>query len=301
MIGIYGGNGFIGQHIVRRLVRAGVPVRVVSRRFDSAFRDELAHAVEFVEADFRDSLAMMASLQDIDTVVQLISSSSPGMGNQLAVADIQDNVVPHVAFIQNAISAGVKKYVFFSSGGTVYGPNERPPTPESAGTRPISSHGMTKLMIEKYLQMFGHVDGLNYTILRVSNPYGPGQLFRKGQGLIPAVLHRYREGRPITIIGDGRNERDFIYIDDLVDAVESVVNSPAVDGEILNIGSGIGHSVLDVIDTLERELGITFLRETVPARKTDVPRSILDISKARRLLGWNPRTSLAEGIRHLAP
>ena len=300
MIGIYGGNGFIGQHIVRRLARGGRKVRVVARRFDPGFRDEWAQTVDFVEADFRNSLAMMASLQDVDTVVQLISSSSPGMGNQLAVADIQDNIVPHVAFIQNAIGAGVKKYVFFSSGGTIYGPDVPVPTSEEAHTRPISSHGMTKLVIEKYLQMFGHVDGLNYTILRVSNPYGPGQIFRKGQGLIPAVLQRYREGRPITIIGDGRNERDFIYIDDLVDAVETVIASEATNRETLNIGSGTGHSVLDVIDTLERELGITFARATLPARKTDVPRNILDISKARRLLGWAPRTSLAEGIQRLA-
>ena len=159
---------------------------------------------------------------------------------------------------------------------------------------------MTKLVIEKYLQMFGYVEGLNYVILRVSNPFGPGQLFRKGQGLIPAVLQRYREGKPIAIFGDGSNERDYIYIDDLVDAVETVILSGRVNRDVLNIGSGRGASVLEVLDALERELGITFIRTFQPARSTDVPRSILNIDKARRLLNWSPKTTLAVGIRALS-
>lgn len=300
MIGIYGANGFIGQHIVSRLAGRGLPVRAVARRFEPGFRDRWAHAVDFVQADFRDTLAMAASLQDVSSVVQLISSSSPGMGNTLAVTDIQDNVVPQVSFIQNAMAAGVSQYIFFSSGGTIYGPDAPVPTSEDAHTGPISSHGMTKLMIEKYLQMFGCVDDLNYMIFRVSNPYGPGQLFRKGQGLIPAVLQRHREGKPIIIIGDGSAERDFIYIDDLVDAVEAALGHDSVRKAILNIGSGQGASVLEVIDTLERELGIEFIREYAPARNTDVSRSILQIDRAKALLDWAPQTTLPEGIRTLS-
>ena len=125
MIGIDGANGFIGRHIVRRLARQGQPVRAVARRFDPAFREEWAHAVDFVEADFRDTLAMAASLQGITSVVQLISSSSPGMGNQLAVMDIQDNVVPQVAFIQNALAAGVGQYVSSPRGGPSMGRTRR--------------------------------------------------------------------------------------------------------------------------------------------------------------------------------
>lgn len=299
MIGVYGGNGFIGRHIIERLARRDIRIRAVSRRFDPSFRAKWEHVVDFVDADFRDSLSMVASLQDVDTVIQLISSSSPGMGNKLIVEDIQDNVIPHVEFVRNAIDAGVRRYVFFSSGGTVYGPDAPVPTSELAQTNPINSHGLTKLMIEKYLQMFGVVDGLNYTILRVSNPYGPGQIFNKGQGLIPAVLHRHREGKPIAIIGDGSSERDFIYIGDVLDAVEVLLSTDAADREILNIGSNRGYSVLELIGTLEREMGITFTREMLPARKTDVARSILDNSKARQLLNWNPRTSLTEGIRQL--
>ena len=297
MIGIYGANGFIGRHMVERLAGQGRPVRAVSRKFDPEFRANWETRADLVEADFNHSLSMLSTLENVDTVVQLISSSSPGMGNRLLVEDIQENVIPHVSFIQSAIAKGVKKYIFVSSGGTIYGPDAPVPTPETAHTNPINSHGMTKLTIEKYLQMFGRVDGLNYVILRVSNPYGPGQLFRKGQGLIPAVVQRHRDGKPIQIIGDGSAERDYLYIADLVDAVQAVIDADGIENEIFNIGSGRGASVLDVIDGLEKVMGEPFEREFLPARATDVPKSILDISKARTALNWSPDTALADGLK----
>ena len=297
MIGIYGAGGFIGRHMVRRLAGRGLPVRAVSRRFDSDFRASWETRADMVEADFSHSMSMLSTLDGVDTVIQLISSSSPGMGNRLLVEDIKENVIPHISFIQNAIDRGVKKYVFVSSGGTVYGPDAPVPTPETAHTNPINSHGMTKLTIEKYLQMFGRVDGLNYVILRVSNPYGPGQMFRKGQGLIPAVVQRHRDGKPIQIIGDGTAERDYLYIDDLAAAIEKVIENDAIQNEIFNIGSGRGASVLDVIAALEEVMGEPFTREFLPARATDVPKSILDISKARAALDWSPKTTLHDGLR----
>ncbi len=212
MIGIYGADGFIGRHLLSRLAGANLPLRAVSRKFEKSSVSELRGIVEFVEANLHDQLAMASSLQGVDTVVQLISSSSPGLENQLNVVDIQDNVIPHVAFIRSAIEAGVQKYVFLSSGGTVYGPGALTPISENAPTNPISSHGLTKLTIEKYLQMHGHVDGLKYLILRVSNPFGPGQSFRKGQGLIPAVLEHYARGQPARIFGDGKAMRDYILL-----------------------------------------------------------------------------------------
>lgn len=296
MIGVYGANGFIGRHVVTRLAKNGHKVRAISRRFDRDFLQGLPENVDAIEADFSNSMAMLASLQDINAVVQLISSSSPSMGNRMLIEDIRENVIPHVSFLQSTVEIGIDKFVFISSGGTVYGVGAPVPTPETAHTNPLNSHGMTKLMIEKYIQMFSRVNELNYVILRVSNPFGPGQSFRKGQGLIAAALQRHREGRAIQIFGNGKSQRDYIYISDLVDAIETTVTRTDLHNQTLNIAKGEGRSVLEVLAAIETTLGVELAKEFIPARRTDVDVSILDISKARRLLSWSPDTPFQAGI-----
>lgn len=296
MIGIYGSNGFIGRHLVRRLGEQGVAVRAVSRRHDDDFCASIPSQVEFVQADLGDSLAMAASLQDVETVVQLVSTSSPGLRNDHSIADIEDNVLPHVAFLRNCVQAGVRRYVFLSSGGTVYGPAAPVPTPESSATDPICSHGLTKLMVEKYVRMHGHVDNLDYLVLRLANPFGPGQEFRKGQGLVPAVLERYRKGLPVRIFGDGRARRDYVYIDDVIDALVSALGTDRASGQVINIGSGQARSVIEVIETIASITGHPILREYIGDRRTDVDVSELDISRARSLLDWTPRTPFRTGL-----
>ncbi|WP_163266361.1 NAD-dependent epimerase/dehydratase family protein [Chelativorans alearense] len=296
MIGVYGANGFIGRHLVRCLIAAEASVRAVSRRYDKSFVEEFEGKVELVEADLRQPIAMASSLQGIDTVVQLVSTSSPGLGNDHAVADIKENVLPHVEFLQNCIIARVKRYLFLSSGGTVYGPGAPVPTPESAPTNPISSHGLTKLIVEKYIQMHGHVDGLEYVILRLANPFGPGQEFRKGQGLIPAILDQYRKRLPIRILGDGLAMRDYIYVEDVIEAIMAAIHLKYRPQLVLNVGSGEMKSVIDVIETVEEVTGYRFERNYTNARRTDVDVSGLDIAQAREVLGWTPRTPFREGI-----
>lgn len=295
MIGVYGSNGFIGRHLVRRLAGEGAPVRAVSRRHDERFVSSYDGQVEFLEADLTDSLAIAASLQDVDTVVQLISTSTPGLRNAHVVADIEENVIPHVSFLRSCVQAGVQRYVFLSSGGTVYGPGAEVPTPETATATPICSHGLTKLTVEKYIQMHGQLDGLEFVILRVANPFGPGQEFRKGQGLIPAILDRCRKGQPVRIYGRGEARRDYIYIDDVIDAIMAALALRNAN-VVLNIGSGETRSVLEVVDAIESVIGRTIAREYVEARNTDVQISSLDTMRARSMLGWHPRTPFQVGI-----
>ncbi|WP_046864949.1 NAD-dependent epimerase/dehydratase family protein [Microvirga massiliensis] len=296
MIGIYGANGFIGRHLIARLVSRKLPVRAVSRHIGTDLIDRFPKGVDFLEGDIQDSFTMASSLQGVQTIVQLISTSSPGLQNRYNVLDIRDNVIPHVEFLQSAILAGVKKYIFISSGGTVYGPGAKTPIREDAPTNPISSHGLTKLAIEKYLQMHGYVDDLNYVILRVANPFGPGQAFRKGQGLIPAVLSRYSLGQPVQIIGDGRAQRDYIFIDDVIDAIEASIARETAHKVIINVGSGRARSILEVVDAMESVLGFRFEREFVLSRKTDVDVNVLDIRRARQLLDWAPKTDFRQGL-----
>ena len=297
MIGVYGANGFIGRHVVERLAKAGVSARAISRRFDADFRRKSQGDIEFMEADFGQTMAMASSLQDIDTVVQLISTSSPGLRNDHLITDIEENVIPHVGFLQCCAEIAVKRYVFISSGGTIYGPEAPVPTPESAATNPVSSHGLSKLIVEKYIQMFGQLHGLEYVILRVSNAFGPGQLFRKGQGLIPAIMDHWRRGLPIRIYGDGEALRDYVYVEDVVDAIEAALSFKGAPRLTLNIGSGEVRSVAEVVDTMELALGVHFDREYVDARSTDVSAAGLDISLAREVLAWSPATPFQQGIR----
>lgn len=297
MIGIYGANGFIGRHIVRRLAESSLLIRAVSRKFDQTFTKPFGKRVEFVEADFRQSLDMASTLQDVDTVIQLISTSSPGMKNDHAVADIEENVVPHVQFLQGCVRAGVKRYIFLSSGGTVYGPGAPVPTPETSLTNPINSHGLTKLVVEKYIQMHGHVDGLEHIILRVANPYGPGQEFRKGQGLIPAILDHWRKDLPVKIFGSGMALRDYLYIDDLIDAIQAAAMLAGEPRLIVNVGSGEVRSVIEVIEAIEVATHHRFKREYIEARTTDVDVASLDIAMAKEILKWAPKTRFEDGIR----
>lgn len=296
MIAVFGANGFIGRHTVAQLVKAGHQVRAISRRFSSDFRD-IFPSVDIVEADLKNPLAVLSSLQDVEMVVQLVSTSSPALMNEHLTVDILENVIPHIDFLRVCTTLPIRRIVFLSSGGAVYGPSVSTPTTESAPTNPISSHGLTKLMVEKYIQMHSEIDGLEYAILRVANPFGPGQIYQKGQGLIPAILDRWHRREPIRILGTGETRRDFVYIADVANAIEAALMLPAGVSTIVNIGSGEDRSVNQVVSDIEEATGHHFKKEFVAERSTDVKFNCLDISKAKRVLGWSPKVPFLEGIR----
>jgi len=299
MIGVYGANGFIGTHLVRRLATLGKPVRAVSRRIGPELAAMQSADVDLVEADLADQFAISASLDEVDMVVQAIGSSTPAIGNHHILTDITENVIPHVEFLASCAAKGVRRFVFLSSGGTVYGIPEMLPIPEHHPTRPITSYGVTKLTVERYAELFAATQSFEAAILRISNPYGPGQLFRKGQGLIPATLERHHRGLPVRIFGDGSAVRDYVYIDDVIDAILAVLDAPIPTDPVLNIGSGGGHSITQVVDALQTALGEQIAREFIPARGTDVPANILDISKAHETIGWRPEIGLADGLTRM--
>jgi UDP-glucose 4-epimerase len=190
---------------------------------------------------------------------------------------------------------GVKRVVFVSSGGIIYGNARQIPTPETAPTEPICAYGISKLAIEKYLALFDHLHGLDYRILRITNPFGPFQTALKNQGVIAALISRALNGEPVEIWGDGSVVRDFVFVEDVVDALEAAAIDQSSE-RIFNIGSGQGRSLRDVIAEIRHLPRLELKIQWKPGRPLDVPVSVVAIDRAISCLGWTPKTPFVTGL-----
>lgn len=271
-------------------------VVALGRAFPADYEEIVGGSVEQRIIDFRDTLSVHAMLQGIDQAIDLINSSSPALGNARVTEDAATNVLPHIGFVQSCVLSRVSRIIFLSSGGTVYGTPRYLPLDEDHPTNPLVSYGAAKLMVEHYLRMLTRGSTVDHIILRVANPFGPGQVLRKGQGLIASILDQHAAGSPITIFGDGQAQRDYLYIDDLCSALAAALDAPPMQ-ETFNIGTGHGYSTLEVIREVEAALGAKMPLLFERDRTTDVKSNILDCGKAARLLHWTAQTTFAEGVR----
>jgi UDP-glucose 4-epimerase len=291
---VVGGNGFIGSHLVDRLLERGRSVRIYDRGLNE-FRVIAGGAAEYVEGELGNHGLIREAVEGMEVVYHFVSTTLPKTSNDDPIYDVRSNLIDTLQLLDVCVAAGVQKVIFASSGGTVYGVPKAVPIGEIHPTDPISSYGIMKLTIEKYLRLFHHLHKLDYTVLRISNPYGPYQNPASQQGAISVFLHRIYTGQPITIWGDGSVVRDYLYISDLVDALEMATLVETKD-KVFNIGSGRGTSLNDLIDLMAAALHERPAVEYLPPRPLDVPTSVLDVSRARRELGWESKTDLTEGI-----
>jgi UDP-glucose 4-epimerase len=250
---------------------------------------------EFVEGELGNHGLIREAVEGVEVVYHFVSTTLPKTSNDDPIYDVRSNLVDTLQLLEACVEAGVRKVVFSSSGGTVYGPPEAVPVTEDHPTNPISSYGIVKLAIEKYLGLFHHLHGLDYAALRISNPYGPLQDPAGQQGAISVFLDRIRTGRPITLWGDGGVVRDYLYVSDLTDALELAAETDT-RRKVFNIGHGKGASLNELIELMSGVVGARPEVEYLPARSLDVPVSVLDISRAEAELGWSPRTGMEEGI-----
>jgi UDP-glucose 4-epimerase len=289
---VIGGCGFIGSHIVDRLLAHRHSVRVFDRQMER-FRQPLS-GVEYLFGNFGDRMALIDALAGVDAVMHLVSTTFPGTADLDPKTDVQDNLVGTLSLLDAMIGLGIARILFLSSGGTVYGPPDVVPIPETHPLRPINSYGIVKATIEQYLEMYRRTRGISPITVRASNPYGPRQAHVGVQGVISTFLTRIRAGERLEIWGDGSVERDYLHVADLAELCALAVQSDKVGP--YNAGSGKGTSLREIIEILGIVTGRPIEPLYKPGRAIDVQRSVLDISRARADFGWETRIPLLEGI-----
>jgi UDP-glucose 4-epimerase len=293
---ILGGAGFIGSHLCERLLLEGHDVRVFDRQRKVSDRVPVDPRIEWIDGDFLNADDLEVALKGIEVLFHLVSATLPKSSNANPIYDVETNIIGTLRLLDIAKNNNVQKVIFTSSGGTVYGPPKFLPISEVHPTEPIVSYGITKLAIEKYLQMYKALYSLDYCILRLANPYGARQRVDTAQGAVAVFLDRALNNDTIHVWGDGSVIRDYIYIGDVVD---SLVKAMFYKGDIhtFNIGSGKGLSLNEILEELHMLLGRKPSVQYEYGRSFDVPVNILDISAAKNFLKWQPITSFSKGLR----
>lgn len=286
---ILGASGFLGKHLTKKLLDIGHEVTC----FDIA-HTELFDNVKYIDGLFsvETNFAELVCGQDI--VFHLISSTFP---NSMIAYDqeIVENVFASLQLMEVCAREKVR-LVFMSSGGTVYGQTtDNKPFKEEDVTNPIASYGVQKLMIEKYLHLFHHQHGLDYKVIRLANPYGPGQNPKGSVGAIAVLLDRAINNEPIMIFGDGSNVRDYIYIDDAIEGVVNIALSQTIK-KVFNLGGGKGTSLIQILKSIEKVTQKTLNINYLPPRPADVTYSVLDTTLYTRLFPQHHMVTLDEGI-----
>ena len=291
---ILGGNGFIGSHLVDKLLAEGHKVRVFDK-YEEHYRKPLS-GVDYQYGDFGNRGLLAEALSGMDAVFHLISTTLPKTSNDDPIFDVQSNVIETLFLLEQCVAQKIRKVIFISSGGTVYGRPANLPISEASPTNPECSYGITKLTIEKYLWLFKLLHGLDYVVVRPSNPYGERQNPESIQGAVSVFLGRAARGETIEIWGDGEVVRDYIYIEDLIEGIYRAA-TVATPSRVFNLGSGAGCSLNGIVEVIRRITARDVKVEYKAKRAFDVPEIYLDISRAGKELQWSPVISLESGIR----
>jgi UDP-glucose 4-epimerase len=294
---IYGGGGFIGSHLAEELLSKGYEVTVFDKlNFSQRNLQKVVDKIRIIEGDFNNIIDIRKSLEDIDYVFHLVSSTLPAGSNENPVYDAESNLISSLRLFRECCDRKVKKVIFLSSGGTVYGIPDSIPITEDHTTKPICSYGIIKKTIEDYLYLFHQLHNLDYNVFRLSNPYGERQNPYAAQGAIAVFLNKVLKDEEIVIWGDGEVVRDYIYIKDAAKALATSVTADS-QSKLFNLSAGIGYSLNQIIDVIRKVTGKQNIKIRYQEKRSfDVPVSVLDNSLITRELGWKPETSLNSGI-----
>ena len=291
---VTGGAGFIASHLVDALTCQGFRVGVVDNLVTGG-RENLNPAASFHCVDIRSP-----KLEDVfrelrpQTVFHLAARSSVTGSVRDPLEDTTTNVVGSLNILEQCRRFGVERFVYTSTGGPLYGEPIYRPCPETHPVRPLSPYAASKYAVEGYVHCFSELVPFKYTILRYANVYGPRQDPEGEAGVVGIFARRMLTGNPVVIFGDGEQERDFVYVGDVVDANIRALEQD--ENDVYNIGTGVGTTVNQVFRTLKESTGYSREPHYEPARRGEVYRIHLDVRKAARQLGWTPTTDLESGL-----
>lgn len=297
---VFGGGGFIGSAICERLLADGHQLRIFERPRVPPYRHfaENEH-VEWTTGDFSSTHDLRDAIEGMDGVVHLVSTTLPKSSNEDPVYDVETNIVPSLHLLNAMVEHQVKRIVFISSGGTVYGNPQYIPIDEKHPTEPVVSYGITKLAIEKYLHMFSKLHGIKAVTLRVANPYGERQRVETAQGAIGIFMHNILKDKPIEIWGDGSVQRDYIHVSDVADAFAKAITYNG-NKECFNISSGKGISLNELVEMMKSIIAQPVQVNYKPGRSFDIDISVLCNQLARNELNWEPKVTMQEGLTRTA-
>jgi UDP-glucose 4-epimerase len=291
---VVGANGFIGSHLVDALVGAGHEVAAFDR-FSTGTPTFEAPGVRMIRGDFLSRSDLDDAVRGQELVFHLLSTTTPATAEGDPTLDIRTNLVQTVQLLESCVRAGARRVYFGSTGGAIYGSQGHEEYAEVDLAMPVSPYGIGKLSVEHYLHFFRAKYGLESTILRISNPFGPRQRPNRRQGLIPIALRQISQGLPVTRYGDGSMVRDYIFVDDLVRMIMAMVGRET-RFDVYNMGSGHGTSVTEVFESLRRVTGRDFEVREEPVPPTFVDRVVLDTRRYRQEFPAVDLTSLDDGI-----
>jgi UDP-glucose 4-epimerase len=299
---VTGGAGFIGSTLVDRLLAEGHHVDVVDDLSTGSLgnlaqaRASADHQLTFHQLDIRSpDLAELMTRRRPEVVFHLAAQADVRVSVARPIFDAEINVIGSLNVLEGARAAGARKVVFASSGGTIYGdpdPSELP-IKETHPQRPVSPYGVAKKVVGDYLHAYRELHNLEYTALALANVYGPRQDPHGEAGVVAIFAGRLLAGEPCTIFGDGEQTRDFVYVDDVVDAFARAAERGT--GLLVNIGTGDETSVNHLYRTMAEAAGVDSPAVNAPARAGELQRSSLDPGRAAIHLGWKPWTSIPEG------
>lgn len=294
---VLGGTGFIGTALVAQLCRSGRTVQVVGRGPEPA---NLPVGATYLRTDLRDPENLRGLFASVAEVVDLVYSSVPKTSFEDPFADIQNNLPATVALMEELARSHVERFIYVSSGGTVYGEASSLPISEEHPTRPISPYGVSKLASERYADLYNVCRDVPSIIARPGNAYGEHQAGNIGQGFIATAIWCCLYQQPVTIFGERGMTRDYIHVDDISTALLALLDKGLV-GDTYNIGTGIGtdnQQIIDLVASVAERSSIAMPQiEIKPSRLFDVKANVLNTAKLELVTGWKPHIDLRKGMR----
>ena len=292
---VTGGAGFIGSHLVDALVAAGRRVIVIDNLSTGSERNLNAEA-ELHRLDIGSPAAGQLIIDSRPSaVLHLAAQASVPLSVRDPLLDAKTNVLGTLNLMEASRRAGDGRFLFVSTGGAIYGEPEQAPAKETMPCRPVSPYGAAKLAAEIYLQSYGATYGFDYTIVRPGNVFGPRQKPDGSAGVVAIFARAMLAGQPVTIFGNGEDQRDYVYVSDAVECIERAVKYGKRTA--YNMGAGVGTTVNTLFSDLVSLTGYAKPPDHAPPRLGDLRQITLDASRAERDLGWRPRTPFAEGLR----